>query len=399
MKKSLPLFIAILFSTIINGQLISRFTWESTSASAADFGPNAISASSYATVSTGAVNGTKGLNPGNGQYDINLVLNGASFNTAAIDISIDYRREESVASFFYRGSYFDFGMNGGKLAVNFDLTSGSSFTAISSGYIYTIPDDHHFHNYHFIYDNNTGVAKVLVDAVQVYSYNATPGTALYWTGAGNVTIGKDMDATGRNVAVLDNLIVQQYATSLLPVQLLSFDAAAKNKYALIDFTTTAELNITSFIVEKSQNGSNFSPVKSILPSNNLSSISHYQFTDSLPFSPVSYYRLKMLNADGTYTYSAVKSVNYTEGKTQIAVYPNPAIEYAIIKMNNAVAGKYQYTVAGIGGQVVLNNTAQLSNGMQEIKIDLSRTGLHGVIIIRIFNVQTGLAESFSVIRQ
>ena len=76
---------------------------------------NAISVSSYATVSAGGTNGTKGLNPGNGSNDINLTLDGAAFNVPALDITVDFRREESQASFFYRGSNFNFGMNGGTL--------------------------------------------------------------------------------------------------------------------------------------------------------------------------------------------------------------------------------------------------------------------------------------------
>jgi hypothetical protein len=400
MKKFLPVFISLFLSISAGAQLISHFTWETNSASKSEFGPNAVSVSNYATISAGGANGSNGLNPGNGQYDINLVLNGASFNLPAIDISIDYRREESVASFFYRGSNFDFGMNGGKLSVNFALTSGTGFTAINSGNIYTIPDDHHFHNYHFIYDNNTGIARVLVDAAVVYTYSGTTGLPLYWTGAGNVTIGKDMDATGKNVAVLDNLIVQEYATALLPVQLLSFTASAKNKYAAIDFTTTQEINIASFIIEKSGNGSSFSPVKTVNASNGYSSINHYQYTDSVPFSPVCYYRLKMINSDGSFSYSAVKSVNYiADTKTEIDIYPNPATDYIIIKMNNAAAGRYHYSIAAITGQVITSNTIQLNAGLQEIKIDFTKTGLHGMVIIRIDNTQTGAAETFSVIRK
>jgi hypothetical protein len=63
--------------------------------------------------------GTKGLNPGAGSNDINIVLDGSAFNVPSIDIYIDFRREETQATFFYRGSYFDFEMNSGSLGVKF----------------------------------------------------------------------------------------------------------------------------------------------------------------------------------------------------------------------------------------------------------------------------------------
>src|ERR1700712_5542745 len=131
MKKFAPLIITILLSTRITAQLVNRFTWESNPVTTAAYGPNAITVSSYATVIPGGTNDSKGLTPG-GQYDINLVLDGAGFNLPAIDISIDFRREESVASFFYRGSNFNLGMIGGNLSVIFSLRNGQTLTSVNS---------------------------------------------------------------------------------------------------------------------------------------------------------------------------------------------------------------------------------------------------------------------------
>ena len=285
MKTFVTFFTLLFLTTTTNAQLISRFTWESNPAGTAIYGANALSISSYATVSTGGTHGTKGLNPGNGSYDINLVLDGSYFNVPAIDISVDFRREESQATFFYRGNYLSFGMNGGSLAASFQIVNGASFSTINSGNIFAVPDDHSFHTYRFSYDNNTGVAKIYADAVLVYTYTGTAGTPLYYTGAGNVTIGKDMDATGRNVAILDNLVIQKYATALLPLKLLSFAATTRDNNAAIEWHTTEELNIASFVAERSADGSNFSAIKTIAATNGYSTTNNYGFIDSLPFSP------------------------------------------------------------------------------------------------------------------
>ena len=258
MKKILPFLILTILTINSDAQIISRFTWE-TNPTTAVVGANAISVSSYATV-TKTDKKDKGLNPGNGSNDINLVLEGTPFNVPAIDISVDFRREESQATFFYRGNYLNFGMNNGYLGVSFQLVNGASYTTINSGDAYAIPDDHSFHNYRFNYDNNTGIAKMYADGNLVYTYNGTAGTTLYYTGAGNVTIGKDMDATGRNVAILDNLVIQKYANALLPLQLLSFSANAKDNYAVLDWNTTQEVHVTSFVVERSADAAVFAAV-------------------------------------------------------------------------------------------------------------------------------------------
>jgi Secretion system C-terminal sorting domain len=401
MKTFVPFFIIFFLSINAGAQLITRFTWETNPVTTAVAGVNAISVSSYATVSTGGTNGTKGLNPGNGSNDINLTLDGTAFNVPAIDIAVDFRREESQASFFYRGSNFNFGMNSGKLAASFQIASGeSSFTTINSGNVYSIPDDHSFHNYHFNYDNNTGIAKIWVDAVLVYTYNGTAGKALYWTGAGNVIIGKDMDATGRNVAILDNLIIQKYASALLPLKLVSFTAEAKNNYAAISWTTTEELNVTSFIIERSSNGAVFSAVKTMNALNGYSAVNHYQFTDSLPLNQVCYYRIKMINNNGSFTYSDIKTVSITAaGVSEVSLFPNPVVNYATIKMSNTKAGQYHYTVSSITGQVVTAADVHLNNGLQQIQIDLSKTALKGVMIIHLGNAEANTTETFTIIKK
>ncbi|MFT3932249.1 MAG: hypothetical protein QM726_01440 [Chitinophagaceae bacterium] len=399
MKTLVPFLSLLLIAFGANAQLINRFTWE-TSPTTAIYGPNAISVSSYATVSTGGVGGTKGLNPGAGSNDINLVLDGSYFNVPAIDIQVAFRREESQASFFYRGSYFNFGMNGGSLAANFYLTNGSSYTNISSGNVYSVPDDHTFHNYHFQYDNNTGKARMWVDNTLVYTYNGTAGVALYWTGAGNVTVGKDMDATGRNVAVLDNLIIQQQANAVLPLKLISFTAENKNNNAAIEWTTTEEINVASYVVERSSDANNFTAFATVNPSNGYATTNRYQVTDSAAFNTVSYYRLKMINADGSFTYSAVKSVSINKTQaSSITAYPNPAVDYVVLKTNNAKAGQYHYAVSTINGVAVLNADVQLNNGVNLVKIDLTKTNAKGLLVITLRSAQNNSAETFTIVRK
>lgn len=399
MKKLLPLIIINLIALHANAQLISRFTWE-TSPAAAACGPNAISVSSYATVSTNGVNGTNGLNPGAGNNDINLVLEGSYFNVPALDITIDFRREESQASFFYRGSYFNFGMNGGNLSATFQLVSGNSSITVNSGNVFAIPDDHTFHHYHFNYDNNSGVAKIWVDEVLKYTYTGTAGSALYWTGAGNVTIGREMDATGRNVAVLDNLVIQQQANALLPLTLVSFTASAQNNNALLNWKTTQEVDVNAFVVERSSDAASFSAIASVAAKGLYNGTNTYNFTDSSFRGNTTWYRLKMINSNGSYTYSAVKSVSSGNNATSsVSVFPNPATDYVIIKMNNAKAGQYHYTVSSISGQAINAASIQLNNGFNQIQIDLTKTSVKGAIIIHIYNSQNTIAESFTVIKK
>ena len=397
MKNILLIATLTLLIAHANAQMISRFSWDKSPLTTAVFGANAISISSYA-VAGDADNKTKGLNPGAGQHDINMLLDGAAFNVPALDISIDFRREESVASFFSRGTYFNFGINNNSLTATFLVKNGSSFTTVNSGSVYTVADDHAFHTYRFSYDDNTGSAKLLVDGKIVYTYTGTAGLPLYWTGAGNVTIGKDMDATGKNVPVLANLIIQQHANALLPLTLLSFNADHKNIGASLSWTTTRELNVVSFAVEKSVNASSFVAIKKVEALNGYTAINSYGFTDSSLGGVTTYYRLKMLNSDGSFTYSSIVSVTANDRQANASVFPNPATDYVVVKMRNAIAGKYIYTMTTAAGQLVMTTIMQVNNSTEQVRINLSAVAAKGILIMQLRNVQTGNVESFTIVR-
>jgi len=100
--KNILLFIIISFLTIAgHAQVISKFTWNSGSVTAASKGPDATSISSSAKTSPGGVGSSNGLNPGTPTKDINMVLPGSPyFDVKGIDIAVDFRREENEVNFY-----------------------------------------------------------------------------------------------------------------------------------------------------------------------------------------------------------------------------------------------------------------------------------------------------------
>lgn len=400
MKKIVPALL-LLLSVTVHAQIISKFTWDSNPVTKAAVGPDAISVSSAATSSTGGAT-NNGLNPGSPSTNIDLVLTGSPyFDVPSLDIAVSFRREESQASFFMRGSKFDFGMNGGSLYVNFTLNMGGApgTITVNSGNIVTVADDHVFHNYHFKYDHNTGLANVWVDNNIVYTYNGSAGRSLNWTSAGNAVIGTNMDATGRNIAVLDNMLIQNPAAGgALPLQLLSFTAEAKAATTLLNWNTTKEINTTRFVIERSTNGVQFNAIGAVAAKGAYAGSNNYTFTDSLPLSQVNYYRLRMEDADGKFTYSDVKKISTAVNKTTISCFPNPAVDYVNLQISNTQPASYRYLVVTLDGKTVQTATVALNSGSQQVKIDLTRTSQKGVLLVQLQNLTTNTKESFKIIR-
>ncbi len=398
MKKLISI-LCLLIAATTDGQIITRFTWNSNPVTTAAIGPNAISVSSSATSSVNGVGGTNGLNPGTPTMDVNLTLTGSYYDVPGIDISIDFRREESEVSFFRRGNNFNFNMAGGHLQVSFRLSDGAGgFITVTSGNIYNIPNDNNFHNYHFRYTIFTGVATVWADGAIVYTYTGTPGRAMYWTGAGNAVVGGLMDATGRNISVMDNLVIQNSAILTLPLQLLSFTAEAKNNNVLLNWSTTREVNTKLFEIQHSTDGLQFITIDSTLTKGGYSITNNYTYIHSKASSGNNYYRLKMIDSDEKFTYSAVKKVNFSGNTTSINVFPNPTVDFVTLQVSNDQSTTFIYSVYTVDGKTIKTGGVTLNSGSQQIKINLTQTTAKGMLLIQLKNSTTNETEVFKVMK-
>ncbi|MEN7551030.1 T9SS type A sorting domain-containing protein [Rapidithrix thailandica] len=108
----------------------------------------------------------------------------------------------------------------------------------------------------------------------------------------------------------------------LPITLLSFTAQWNSPLVSLKWTTAMEINNDFFSIEASGDGKEFYPVKNIGGAGNSNQPINYREELAPEPWPVTYYRLKQTDFDGTYSYSKVVSVSRKD--EGIVVYPNPA---------------------------------------------------------------------------
>ncbi len=119
--------------------------------------------------------------------------------------------------------------------------------------------------------------------------------------------------------VTDPLITDPDA---LPVELISFKATAVENQVQLSWATATEVNSSYFEIQRSNNGKAWEKIGEIPALQNSSSNHQYTFSDSAPLKGTSYYRLKMVDLDGTFAYSKLQSVKI---KSLTTVYPNPVV--------------------------------------------------------------------------
>lgn len=146
----------------------------------------------------------------------------------------------------------------------------------------------------------------------------------------------------------------------LPVKILSFDAALSNNKVKLIWTTTNEINLSSFVVEKSFDGKSFIAVGTV-NSNYGKVVGNYSFIDEEINNGIVFYRLKSVNTDNSYQYSQTIIVT-SNLAAAMTVYPNPVSSILRMKHEkakpNAIFKIYAADGKKLIEQLVKENTTQ-----------------------------------------
>lgn len=114
----------------------------------------------------------------------------------------------------------------------------------------------------------------------------------------------------------------------LPVQLTSFAARSAGSSVQLAWQTSAELNSSHFVVERSRQGTTgFQPIGQVKAAGTTTTAQRYSWQDAEAGSlalPTLYYRLRQVDQDGTESFSPVVVVTLSVAPGSFAVYPNPA---------------------------------------------------------------------------
>ncbi|MBX7181105.1 MAG: T9SS type A sorting domain-containing protein [Bacteroidia bacterium] len=111
----------------------------------------------------------------------------------------------------------------------------------------------------------------------------------------------------------------------LPIELIEFEARANGDHVDLSWITASEINSDYFLVEKTQDGENFSEVTKVDAANFSNNTLNYSAIDPNPFEGLSYYRLKEVDNDGQFEYSELRPVQFSKGAVDqgIEIFPNP----------------------------------------------------------------------------
>jgi hypothetical protein len=95
------------------------------------------------------------------------------------------------------------------------------------------------------------------------------------------------------------------AITVLPVRLSFFKAAADGTKVDLSWQTSSEINTSRFVIEHSTDGIHFTALDSIPTAGVTGTVQNYSFQHQPASDGLHYYRLKMVDLDGKFSYSPV----------------------------------------------------------------------------------------------
>jgi hypothetical protein len=207
-------------------------------------------------------------------------------------------------------------------------------------------------------DNVTGTPTSFIADFNNTVYSLVVSNSTLFVGGAYISVGSD--SRSRLTAFDINVI--------LPVHLLTFTANAANKTVICNWTTTSEENSAYFIVERSKNGSDFTPIGQVAASGNSTVEQRYNFTDNAPLTGTSYYRLKLVDIDSKFTYSQIVAILSGAPSALFTVYPNPADQQASLVISLDRKQDARYDIYDQTGKRLVSGTVSLTQGVNTVSL-------------------------------
>ena len=167
--------------------------------------------------------------------------------------------------------------------------------------------------------------------------------------------------------------------SPLAVSLQSFNGAIVNSTAKLNWTSASEINAKQFVVEASSDKKNFASVGTVA-AKNVKGLNSYEFETAAP-ATTTYYRLKMVDKNGAFSYSPVVVLNASVSTKKLTVFPNPAVNTITLSHTQALEGASVKILNAAGKTVSISN---LQTGATQTTVDVSKL-TKGTYIVSVEN--------------
>jgi len=276
-----------------------------------------------------------------------------------------------------------------KFIVNFSLTPMFSFTCNSQTYTGQL-----------VLNETTNIIETFIQDKPICpSWNG--GRAVHGIngpdGCSGVTVAGRNNTVWGSVGINDAKMFTPTGccNTALSAELLSFEGSQiGTNLNQLNWVSSTETNLDKYIIEKSENGIDFEYLNEKKASGNSSASISYSSEDDKPFDRLTYYRLKLIDFDGSYNYSNTIAINNSNwvGFSVLNLFPNPSNGIVNSEIFASSEISFILEIRDISGRLVKTDTHQLNKGSNLNSYDLTEFEA-GMYIFNFIDQSTGKSTS------
>ncbi len=208
---------------------------------------------------------------------------------------------------------------------------------------------------------------------------------------GIADFGETENGEAYAVSLSANTVYRLEGTSgSLPVTLMSFEGITSGDKVKLNWQTTMELNLQQFEVQYSLNAKTYENA-GIVAANNTAAGADYSFTHILNTTGAVYYRLKMLDKDGSFSYSNTIKIEITN--TNLKLITPSVISDGYLRINLDNTSYSHLELINSAGIIVLNRKIEGQTGRLTVPIGKLP---QGVYIVRFSGRMATFAEKIVI---
>jgi protocatechuate 3,4-dioxygenase beta subunit len=185
--------------------------------------------------------------------------------------------------------------------------------------------------------------------------------------------------------------------TILPSTIIAFKGNLNGTTVKLSWSVTNEVNVKQYEVERSINGNSFIKVSTV-NATNTPGILNYAAEDVITNinAPVLYYRLKVVDRNGSSSYSNTIAFKVDNNKPTIVIAPNPANSYFTVKITADKEADAVIKVVDITGRTIVTQKTTVLQGVNTISFNNLSNFSAGTYMVHVITNQNITTEKLVI---
>ena len=167
----------------------------------------------------------------------------------------------------------------------------------------------------------------------------------------------------------DSLVSSNHPANYIATATLGqFTGGYSSGFVQLQWTTSSEVDMHHFEIERSTDGVNFRKIGKILSKGDVNLRTEYTYMDILAEKGSNFYRLVIIDKDGNFTYSKPITIGVEKGISLFVVYPNPFGKKVQVKFNSDKPDQATMRIIDNTGKVIATQTDPVQQGENRLSI-------------------------------